>query len=338
MYTHTRTHTHIHTRIRNYFFIWGVDDWVGGNFLLLVLFRGVISRSIRRCFRCWRNDGVDTGICWDNCCCCCLRALDRSTIRLVFVTLLRGGLSDSVDVASARARLVAVDIGSWSWGWGSSFSISDVGPSLSDVDEGDEHDDESLSSIILRVGVIGSFVEFFPLWDTGGRGGNGGLRDATDDDGADGGTIIELVEVCERSESFGTRFFLPRPRKAVSISGEPGVVETAFVTCAGTALITVAFNWDESVSVDSLSVVSLSSSNPRNISIRFDNFLINNFKFDFRLLTVKYLLTFFDLRLKPLIIVQSSVVISIKFNVVINERIRSSLVDDFNCVSIVRAT
>jgi hypothetical protein len=39
--------------------------------------------------------------------------------------------------------------------------------------------------------------------------------------------------------------------------------------------------------VDSFNVVSLPSSNPRNNSIRFDNFLINNFKFDFRLFTVK---------------------------------------------------
>lgn len=42
------------------------------------------------------------------------------------------------------------------------------------------------------------------------------------------------------------------------------------------------------------------------------------------------LLTFFDFRLRFLTIVQSSVVISIKFNVVINERMRSSLVHDFN--------
>lgn len=42
------------------------------------------------------------------------------------------------------------------------------------------------------------------------------------------------------------------------------------------------------------------------------------------------LLTFFALRLKFLIIVQSSVVMSIKFNVAINDRIRSSLVEDFS--------
>jgi len=36
--------------------------------------------------------------------------------------------------------------------------------------------------------------------------------------------------------------FFPRPRKALSISGEPGVVEFALVICAGIALMTVAFN------------------------------------------------------------------------------------------------
>ena len=98
--------------------------------------------------------------------------------------------------------------------------------------------------------------------------------------------------------------FLPRPRNAVSINGEFGAAVSALETCARVALITVALSCDDSVyrsgpvrvatrearltRVDSFSVVSLPSSKPRSSSMRDESFLMNIFKFDFRLLTVRY--------------------------------------------------
>ena len=193
----TLTHTHIYlfdyvhhyTHREDYFLTWGVEDWVGGSFLLLVTFRGVIFRSMRRCLRCWRNEGVETGTaCWD----CCFRALDRRIMRDNAFKLVRGGLRDSVDVASARVRLF-VD-----GGWGSSFSTSDPDCSFSDDDDddGEEHEVDSLPSWVRGA------IEAFSL-----RAGRIGLRATA---GGAGGATVEVVEFWERSESFARRSKIER--------------------------------------------------------------------------------------------------------------------------------
>ena len=82
------------------------------------------------------------------------RALDRNIMRDELFRLDRGGLNDSVDVASARVRLLAAGIDN---GWGSSFSISEAELSSSDPEEGDEHDDDWRSSSPFRT-AIGAFA------------------------------------------------------------------------------------------------------------------------------------------------------------------------------------
>jgi hypothetical protein len=93
--------------------------------------------------------------------------------------LVRGGLNDSVDVASARVRLLAR--GTIIEGCGSSFSTSDVAPSLSDDEDGDEHDEDSRSPFDFGATT---FIFVFDF---------------------DAAAVVETVELCESNESFANR-------------------------------------------------------------------------------------------------------------------------------------